>query len=389
MFVNRLPATRDEQLPTSHHIEFGDIVVDTGAPLASINVDLTRLIKDISEARVATTLLADSKVYTLAEMTSLLASASDADIEATLASINVNVRAKLIEALGGEATFETTPLAEAKEYTLEEAVSLLASASDVETAAALDSLSRRFGGEVNVVTKPLDDTMEYTLEEMVALFASASDADAEAMSMSMSMARAKLVEAIGGDANVATKPLADGKEYTLEEMAALLASASDADTKAAFVRIGVDVRRKLIEAIGGGVRIATKPLGDARVRHLAETIALLASASDADIEVALASISVDLRAKLIKALGDEASIVMKSLADGHVYVRAETEAVLAKMNKGCEAKAATNQATVKILPFAPYFKSNMKQLQKDAFIEIYSMFPSYSNMSAWETSPAT
>jgi hypothetical protein len=88
-----------------------------------------------------------------------------------------------------------------------------------------------------------------------------------------------------------TKPQ-ETKSKTLNEYAALLQTATDADVQATVAALGVEERKKLLEALN------TVP----PIKTLAEYVALVETASPDELEAALSSLSTEVRKQLQEAI---------------------------------------------------------------------------------------
>lgn len=254
------------------------IQVIHASPTSSIASDVSALIALSSKAPKTI-----ASPATLAEMASLLSSASDADTEAALSSFSADVMSKLSGALEREETSGE------KEHTLTEIVTLLSFADAAETENALASFTPSVMAKLTEALGSEVDTTVPTVTEMTALLASANADDTEAALGSCSAAAiAKLTKAID-EAKVDTKPT------SVTEMIALLSSANAADTEVALASCSAGAMEKLTLALG-----ETKVAVEATT--LTEMVALLASANAAETEAAIASFNPDVKAKLAGAL---------------------------------------------------------------------------------------
>jgi hypothetical protein len=166
--------------------------------------------------------------------------------------------------------------------------------------------------------------------------------------------------------------LKDAKVYTLAELAALVASSSDAETEAALASVNADVRLRLMDAFGGEAEVETKSWIDAKVYTLAEMVALLVSSSDADTEAALLGASVDVRARLMDACGVEAQVEPRSLIDGETKPLTDVKVDMIGRDVNTDASLAGISVDISSKPIdAPLAEEhNFREGDK---VEVFSM----------------
>mmetsp|Transcript_24173 Transcript_24173/g.38608 ORF Transcript_24173/g.38608 Transcript_24173/m.38608 type:complete len:579 (-) Transcript_24173:272-2008(-) len=256
-------------------------VADASGVLAGLRADVRRKLKDALIALSSNTPFGGSSFPALTKLATLASSATVADTAVALASLDTDVKKKLSDALialGSDSPggIFSSPM-KAQALTLAELAALASSATAADAAVVIASLG------VDVRAKLLDaltafgldgptpSTRPLTLGEVSALATPATIADIAVFLDGLSAdARGKLCRAFS-DIPKKTSALAEldtlaevalgtsPKSYTLSESVALLASSSAAETEAALMGLTAGALVKVAFALSGQKQIATNP----------------------------------------------------------------------------------------------------------------------------------